>query len=263
MLKQPSSAGYTSMTKEFTAAQTSSLLQNQSQSLLEVGNEERICAADLLQSNMAPEHAFNQEKQDCYGPMLCSGVYAGPNGLLQLQQSTEPLEELNAAPVFNAPQAAIDWKGKTRKRSRVDSDTAANWRDEQDPVKRRRLANMFSRRQLESKQRAEVDERNRAFMERVRQRQQAGNMSICDAARASISPQIQAKKPFRLDAYSVTHWRDERDPMERRRLADPFRQRQYRKTRRAKVDAQDRMKLNPEMQQAEDTMGEASQPIGG
>lgn len=213
---------------------------------------------------MAPEQAFDLERQDWHDPMPYSELYAGPNELLQPTYSTEPLEELNAVPDFDTPQTANPSRGKVKKRNRVDSDTASNWRDESDPVKRRRLANIFYARQSESKQRAEVDARNRAFMERVEERQQAGNMIVYDVAQASSSPQTQAKNNVRLDVDTVTQWRDEQDPVERRRLAHAFRQRSYRERQRAKVDAQDRTtKMASETQNALNTMGEASQPNGG
>jgi hypothetical protein len=89
-------------------------------------------------------------------------------------------------------------------------------------------------------------------------------MTGFDAAQASIFPQTQAKNNVRPDADTVTRWRGEHDPVERRRLAHAFRQWQYRERQRAKADAQDRTaKMAPEMQQAEDTMGKVLQPKGG
>jgi hypothetical protein len=130
----------------------------------EVSNEQRRWPVDLPHSTVAPEQAFDQERQDWYHPMPSSEFYAGPDELLQPKYRTEPLEDLNAARDFDTPQTATPSRGKAKKRNCVDSDTASNWRDESDPVKRRRLANIFHARQSESKQRAEADARNRAFM---------------------------------------------------------------------------------------------------
>lgn len=93
--------------------------------------------------------------------------------------------------------------------------------------------------------------------------QQAEDTPTHDAAQATISSQSQAKKSDRLDANTVTHWRDERDPVERRRLANLSRVRQLRERLRDKVDAQDGiMTTASEMQQAEDTMDQTSQTTG-
>lgn len=213
-LSQQSSTGGISTTRKCTTAQKPSLPQIQSRSPLEARDDEQICAINLPHSTMPKEQAFNQERRNWYDLILSSGLCAGPNGLPQPQHSTERLEN-DVAPVFGAPQTATPSKSKAKKRNRVDSDTASNWRDEQDPVKRRRLAAAFYHRRLELKNRAEVDERNRAFMERVRERQQAGNMTIHNAAQAASSPQNHAKTPGRLDAYTVTYRRGERYQLER------------------------------------------------
>lgn len=75
-------------------------------------------------------------------------------------------QELNVTPVSNAAQTATASRKRGRGSRRADSDSLANRRDEQDPVKRKRLADTFYRRRSRNKaQDAEINAQNEAFTE--------------------------------------------------------------------------------------------------
>lgn len=106
------------------------------------------------------------------------GPYAGSEGLPQSRANAEPpaesREELNAAPVSIAAQTATPKGRMVRGRFRADSDTLANWRDEQDPVERRRLRSNFHRRQSYNRARqARINEQNEASTEKALEMQEA------------------------------------------------------------------------------------------
>ena len=82
-------------------------------------------------------------------------------------------QKLNVAPVSNAVQTVTPSKKRGRGSRRADSNTIANWRDEQDPVKRKRLANTFYRRRSrKSARNAEINAQNEAFTENALEMQQ-------------------------------------------------------------------------------------------
>ena len=91
-----------------------------------------------------------------------------------LETEAESREELNLAPPSNAAQTATPSGRMVRGRFRADTATLANWRDEKDPVKRRRLAQNYRNRQSEKRARqAHIDAQNGASTENARELQHA------------------------------------------------------------------------------------------
>lgn len=107
----------------------------QSQPVSDAMNQEHICANNLLRSAVAIDQALLRERQPSHVPVLCPRFYAALVGLLQPQSNPNPLEELSLAPALNAAQPATP-----PKKRKYTTDAVANWRDEPDPVKRRRLS---------------------------------------------------------------------------------------------------------------------------
>ena len=97
-----------------------------------------------------------------------------PQWQSQLQPPPESQEDLNVAPVFiNATQTTPPPEDRYGKRRRCDPDELANWREEQDPVRRRRRANAHYRRQCNKRRRTQTDARNEASTEESFEVQQA------------------------------------------------------------------------------------------
>jgi hypothetical protein len=93
---------------------------------------------------------------------------------LNLKPPPESQEEPDNALVFiNATQIATPSEKRSSKRRRADSDKLANWRDEQDPAKRRRRANAYHRRQSNKRRRTQTDAQNEASTEEALEVQQA------------------------------------------------------------------------------------------
>ena len=140
----------------------------QSQPVPDAMNQEHICAENLLHSAVAIDQTSYRESQPWHEPVLSPRSYAAPDGLPQPQSNPETPEELNLAPALNAAPPATP----TKKR-KYTMDTLANWRDELDPVKRRRLANNYNRLRSEARRQAQVDAQNRAFVEMALEMQRA------------------------------------------------------------------------------------------
>lgn len=142
----------------------------QSQPVSDAMNQEHICVNNLLHSAVAIDQAFHWERRPWHAPIVSPRPYAAPDGLPLPQFIPEPLEELNLAPALNAAQLATP-----PKKRKYMTDTVVNWRDEPDPVKRRRLANSYYRLRANARRQAQCDAQNRAFMEKVFEMQRAAS----------------------------------------------------------------------------------------
>ncbi|GAB7324995.1 hypothetical protein MBLNU13_g08796t1 [Cladosporium sp. NU13] len=105
------------------------------------------------------------------GPHVASGRLPQPQ--YNLETLAESREELNVAPVSDAAQTATLSRRMVRGRPRAYSDTLANWRNEKDPVKRRRLRDNLYRRRANRARQAQVDVQNTASTENALETQQA------------------------------------------------------------------------------------------
>jgi hypothetical protein len=85
-----------------------------------------------------------------------------PQSRPDLNPPAESQDEFNVAPPSSAAQTATPPGRMVRGRLRADTATLENWRDEKDPVQRRRLRqNLYNRRQRDDRARqARIDAQN-------------------------------------------------------------------------------------------------------
>jgi hypothetical protein len=261
----------------------------QPQPFLEDKHEGYDSAVEVLPAAGATDRAPSEVSQPWNEPVSSPGSCFVPNGLPQAQSnvnpSTQSLDELKLAPDTDDAQPAAPKPQRKRWYNRTDSDTLANWRDEPDLVKRERIMGLFHSRQYKKRRRAErsvdldpVPDRSNvpdpAERRRLqnnfnqlqhRKRRRAEVDLLKQAAMGKALPQIQglsqpdikpehSAKPQNetrdVDQDAVANWRDELNPVERKRLANAFAQRQCRERQRAEYNAlkQASMKMAPEMQ---------------
>ena len=102
----------------------------------------------------------------------CEGLPQSPSNL---NPPAELQDELNVAPASSAAQTATPSVRTVRGRLRADTATLENWRDEKDPVQRRRLRqNLYNRRQRDDRARqARIDAKNGASTDEALETEQA------------------------------------------------------------------------------------------
>ena len=88
----------------------------------------------------------------------CEGLPQSPSNL---NPPAESQDELNVAPASSAAQTATPSVRTVRGRPRADTATLENWRDEKDPVQRRRLRqNLYNRQRDNRARQARIDAKN-------------------------------------------------------------------------------------------------------
>ena len=101
----------------------------------------------------------------------CEGLPQSPSNL---NPPADLQDELNVAPASSAAQTATPSVRTVRGRPRADTATLENWRDEKDPVQRRRLRQTLYNRQRDNRARqARIDAQNGASTEKALEMEQA------------------------------------------------------------------------------------------
>lgn len=105
-------------------------------------------------------------------PNVASGRL--PPSRPNLNPPAESQDELNIAPASSTAQTATPSGRMVRGRPRADTSTLVNWRDEKDPVQRRRLRhNLYNRQRDNRARQARIDTQNGASTEKALELQQA------------------------------------------------------------------------------------------